>query len=605
MRNIIVRFLVPLVISLLVISCNDARKDQVNVVIIQLDDLGYDDLGIHGNTLVETPNIDSLGHRSMRFDQFYVNPLGAPTRASLLTGRHFLRTGVSPVRRKNDFLNRNETTFAERLSHAGYTTGMWGKWQSGHAPGYYPWERGFDEAYMAHLSRHRNSTGWFNGQPVEHNRWADQVIAGYAIDFIRRNRDTPFLAYLSFLSPHAPLEAPDSLVNKYTGKGLSANLATLYGMVEHTDHYIGKVIHAIDSMGLSENTMVLFMSDNGPALLDEELSDEDRAIRGVNKLKGHKGNIWENGVKSPLFVHWQGVTQPVISYELVDVTDIYPTLLSFAGITHPDSLLPLDGEPFCELVRCGTVSERNKISYNYSGQGSPTAPFYRGAGGEPDQYYPGKPGSKAEQLCDEQVFSVRRGTFKLMHNPDPSCSPAKPFNGYVLVDVLADPTEEYNLYEQLPETARELESLLQGWWRSVILEPESFNAPTFSVGGPDKPVTTVPAKALYRTGTNMRAASGRGINWTRPGDFAEYRINVRTPGTYLVTLIVEGDPAGVEVRISSGEKSVSSVLSSSGEAPMGHLELNRRDTLLRMELIKNGADDHAFEKMHAIELQKL
>jgi len=604
MRNIIARSLLPLVISMLVISCSDARKDQVNFVIIQLDDLGYDDLGIHGNTLVETPNIDSLGHRSMRFNQFYVNPLGAPTRASLLTGRHFLRTGVSHVRGKNDLLNRNETTFAERLSHAGYATGMWGKWQSGHAPGYYPWERGFDEAYMANLSKHHNSTGWFNGQPVEHNRWADQVIAGYAIDFISRNRDTPFLAYLSFLSPHAPLEAPDSLVKKYTGKGLSVNLAALYGMVEHSDHYIGKVIQAIDTMELTEKTMILFLSDNGPAVLDEDLSDEDRAIRGVNKLKGHKGNIWENGVKSPLFVHWQGVTQPVISYELVDVTDIYPTLLSFAGIAHPDSLPPLDGEPFCELVRCGTVSERNKISYNYSGQDRLHEPIHRTSQGVPDEYRPMAAGSKAEQTRHEQVISVRRGTFKLMHNPDPSRSPAKPVDGYVLVDVLADPTEEYNLYEQLPETARELKSLLQGWWQSIILEPGSFNAPTFSVGGTDEPVTTVPAKAPYRTGTNNKSASSRPVNRTRPGDFAEYRVNVKTPGTYLVTLIFEGDPSGAEIRISSGEKSVSNVLTSSGESLMGHLELNRRDTLLRIELIKNGGDERAFEKLHAVELQK-
>lgn len=604
MKNIIARSLVPLMVSMFVISCSDTREDQVSFVIIQMDDLGYDDLGIHGNTVVETPNIDSFGHRSMRFDQFYVNPLGAPTRASLLTGRHFLRTGVSHVHGKKNFLNRNETTFAERLSQAGYNTGMWGKWQSGHAPGYYPWERGFDEAYMAHSYKHRNSIGWFNGQPVEHTRWADRVIAGYAIDFISRNRDNPFLAYLSFLSPHEPLEAPDSLVKKYTGKGLSVNLATLYGMVDHADQYVGKVIHAIDTMGLSEKTIVLFMSDNGPALLDGDLSDEDRAIRGVNKLKGYKGNIWENGVKSPLFVHWQGVTQPVISYELVDVTDIYPTLLSFAGIAHPDSLLPLDGEPFCELVRCGTVPERNKISYNYSGQGSPTAQIHRTSKGGADEYRPVKPGSKAEPTHDEQVISVRRGTFKLMQNPDPSRSPAKPVDGYVLVDVLADPTEEYNLYEQLPETARELESLLQGWWRSIILEPGSFNAPTFSVGGTDEPVTTVPAKAPYRTGTNMNSASGRLVNWTRPGDFAEYRIDVKSPGTYLVTLIFEGDPSGAEMRISSGEKSVSNVLSSSGEALIGHLELNRRDTLLRIELIKNGADDHAFKKMHAIELQK-
>ena len=604
MKNIIARFLVPLVALMLVISCGDTRNDQVSFVIIQMDDLGYDDLGIHGNSLLETPNIDSLGHRSMRFDQFYVNPVCAPTRASLLTGRHFLRTGVSHVHGGKDFLNRNETTFADRLSQEGYATGMWGKWHSGHAPGYYPWERGFDEAYMARLYKHRNSTGWLNGQPVEHQQWADEVIAGYAIDFINRNREKPFLAYLSFLSCHAPLEAPDSLVKKYTGQGLSVSLATLYGMIDHTDHYIGKVIRAIDTMELSEKTMILFMSDNGPAVLNADLSDRDRAIRYVNDLKGHKGNIWENGVRSPLFVHWQGVTQPVISYELVDVTDIYPTLLSFAGVAHPDSLLPLDGKPFCELVRCGAVNERNKISYNYANRGWPPTSKPWTPEGVLDEYRPVTPDSKSEQVYDEQIISVRRGTFKLMHNPDPARSPAEPVNDYVLVDVLADPKEEYNLYRQLPETAKELESLLEGWWRSILLEPGSFNMPAFSVDGPDDQVTTVPAKAPYRTSSNVKSAFNWLANWTRPGDFAEYRLDVKNPGTYQVTLIFEGDPSGAEMRVSSGEKSVSNVLSSSGEAEMGRLELNRRDTLLRLELIQNGRYGRAFKKLHAIELQK-
>jgi len=156
-----------------ILSCQKRDHTKPNFIIIQLDDLGWSDIGIHGNKIVETPNIDRLALESVRFNQFYVNPVCAPTRAALLTGRDFLRTGVSHVHGGKDFLHLEEKTIADAFKAGGYVTGIWGKWHCGHTDGYFPWERGFDEAYLAKLYQHKNSHGSLNGQEEEHQDWDD------------------------------------------------------------------------------------------------------------------------------------------------------------------------------------------------------------------------------------------------------------------------------------------------------------------------------------------------------------------------------------------------------------------------------------------------
>ncbi len=596
-----------LCISLLIAvstACKREQETPPNFVIIQLDDLGYDDLSIHRNYLVETPNIDSMGATGMRFEQFYVNPVCAPTRASLLTGRHFMKTGVTHVHGGKDFLSLDETTIAEVLGQSGYHTGMWGKWHSGHTDGYYPWQRGFDEAYMARLYKHRNSSGLLNGAEVHHQRWADDVITTYAIDFMDRNRDEPFFAYLSFLSVHAPLDTPDSLKLKYMEKGLSDGLATIYGMVEHLDHYLGRLFTAMDTMGLDRNTVVMFMSDNGPAVLNNYLTDEDRAIRYVNDLKGHKGNVWENGVRSPLFVKWQGVTQPVINYELVDVTDILPTIMEFAGIEPNRQMMSLDGESFAEAILCGCSEPRGKVSFNMANRGWPPTDQPWTPIGVLDEYRPVTQAKKEQEVFDDQIITVRKGAFKLLHHPGDAKGAAKSEDGYVLVDILADPGEEVNLYSQMPEVAEELKQLMKQWWQSVLEAPASFKMPVFKVHGEIGDTCEILAKAPLETSANVKSTFAWLSHWTEPGDFARYAIHVEDPGLYEVSLLYSGRPNGAKVMVSGNESSISNTIETYDRAFLGSLELDSLDHELKLELIANPAGTNVFDRLTRIELQR-
>ncbi|MGC1481544.1 MAG: sulfatase-like hydrolase/transferase, partial [Chthoniobacterales bacterium] len=155
-----------------------------HVIVIQADDLGIDDLGFSGNPLAHTPNLDRFATEAIQVLDFTVNPVCAPSRATLLTGRHFLLTGVSHVHGGKDFLHLNERTIADAMRSAGWRTGMWGKWHLGRGPRYDPWERGFEEAYAAELYDHKNTHGELNGEGVQFEKWGDDAIVDSALDFL-------------------------------------------------------------------------------------------------------------------------------------------------------------------------------------------------------------------------------------------------------------------------------------------------------------------------------------------------------------------------------------------------------------------------------------
>lgn len=577
-------------------------ESRPNIVLILLDDLGWSDLGCHGNDIVETPTIDKLASESVQFSQFYVNPVCAPTRASLLTGRHFLRTGVSHVHGGKDFVHLDETLLPEHFQNAGYATGMWGKWHSGHTDGYYPWQRGFDEAYMAQLYKHENSRGQLNGEPVEHSAWADEVITEYAIEFMRRHQHQPFFAFLPYLTCHSPLVAPQSMIDKYREKGLSENLATLYAMINFCDFHLNRLFQAMQDLGLAKNTMVLFLSDNGPAISNNLLTDQDRDIRYANNLKGHKGNIWENGVKSPLFVRWPGTFKPSTIDHLADVTDLFPTLLEIAGIALPDSNLPLDGRSLLPLLQGQKTRSSEKRSFNYANPGWPPTDQPWSPQGTKDEYRPIPPEAKARIQYEDQIISVRKGDYKLLFNPGAVEDQVELVNGYALFNIVADPREEQNLVQAKPERFQELKAELQQWFESIKQAPPSFAMPTFLIGQNGRVHNTILAKGPRDISPGLKNTFNQLWNWQQ-GDWAEYRIRVLTPGNYEVELHHDSDVAsGALVRAHVGDQHVSGRIWDNQTVSLGALPLQTGDALFRLEIIQ--AEAQAIDNLVSIQLHR-
>jgi arylsulfatase A-like enzyme len=249
-----------------------------NVLLILTDDQGWDDFGCSGNEYLKTPRLDRLAEESVTFSNYYVTPVCAPTRAALLTGRHYLRTGVSHVHGGKDFIHPDEVLLPEMFQKAGYVTGMWGKWHSGKTSGYFPWERGFDEAYMATLYIHKDNPGLFNGVPRKHEGWTVETLTDYAIDFIKRNKDKHWFAYVPYLTVHSPLDAPEELIDKYRQQGLGLDLSKVYAMLEQLDGNIARLLDCIDNLDSDHETLILFFCDNGPWYL-RQASPRDLEIR--------------------------------------------------------------------------------------------------------------------------------------------------------------------------------------------------------------------------------------------------------------------------------------------------------------------------------------
>ncbi len=526
--------------AVLVGCTEESPERQPNIILIQADDLGWDDLGIHGNLIIETPNLDSLAGESVRFSQFYVTPVCASTRASLLTGRHFLRTGVSHVHGGKDFLHLDETTIAEVMKDAGYVTGMWGKWHSGKTDGYFPWERGFDEAYMARLYDYYDNKGSYNGEPLQTKGWTTGVLTDMAIDFMKDHREVPFFAYLPYLTCHAPLDAPGHYVEKYLERGLSENLATLYGMVEHMDHHIGRLLDSLDDMGLAEQTVIFFLSDNGPAILNGQLTDEDRQTRYVNSLRGHKGNIWENGIKSPLFVHQQGHFVPKEVDRLADVTDLYPTIAELAGCRLNLDSLNIGGRSLLPYMEDSAANLSSKDIFLYANPGWPPTDQPWTPQGVKDEYRPWKYSDKGEMDIQNQVIGLRSEKYKILFNPGLTDNTIEPDpDGYVLIDLEADPWENENISDLYPDLLEEMQFRLRLWHASVFFDEHAFEMPVFRISGDLSEPSPVLAYAPQEISPNVKNASNYITHFRQPGDFARYRVNVLKEGLYKVRIEYE------------------------------------------------------------------
>lgn len=494
-----------------------------NILLIQCDDLGPDDLGLDGPY---TPNLLNLEKASFSAKDFSVQPVCTPSRAALLTGRHPLRTGVSHVHGGKDFLHREEITLAERFREAGYTTGMWGKWHLGHSEGYFPWQRGFDEAYMADLYKHRQTRGRYNGEPGCSDQWADEHIVDQALDFMQRHPKTPWFAYVPTLTPHTPHDAPEHWVQFHLDRGCPPGLAVNRAMVSFLDEQVGRLLKGLEETGQAENTVVVFLSDHGPAFAANQLDDRDRRLRNRSGRRGWKGDLYENGLQSPLFIRWPAAVGPRVCADPLQLLDLAPTLLDLCGIASP----PMEGRSFaCVLLEGSPASTGDIFTYAHRGWLTTGPPY--SMTGIPGEYAPGPPGA-----FDAQCLAIRRGMHKLMLNPEFASR-----EDVVLYDLQHDPLETRDLSGNFPELRDELLAALRSWWEEILREPHAFTPPVLCVH---------PGENLFAANLPCELSGGavNGVNgitgWEHSGASASYRLELDCPGTVRVTLLdAKGHPA--------------------------------------------------------------
>jgi len=315
-----------------------------NVVLIVSDDQGYADISCYAHPdEVQTPNLDRIAREGVRLTSGYAScPVCAPTRAGLLTGRYHQRFGFYTAADSRAGLPNSETTLAEILGDRGYATGVFGKWHLGYAPPYRPLERGFDAFYgfLGHgghdyfdlaISDDVRSI-YRNRSPIDDSGYLTRNITKEAIAFIEENRDRPLFAYVPYNAVHNPLQAPQDYVRRYSSP--DPQRSTYLAMLAIMDEGVGAILDTLDRLNLSDNTLVIFLSDNGGA----------RGTTANNgALRNFKHSVYEGGLRVPFLVRWpERIPAGTVSDEPVISIDVFSTILAAAGIEPPDAL-QLDG----------------------------------------------------------------------------------------------------------------------------------------------------------------------------------------------------------------------------------------------------------------------
>ena len=412
-----------------------------NVVLILADDMALGDFASRNKGLSKTPHLDRLAEESVWFSQAYsASCVCAPARAALLTGRYPHRTGVVTLNmnRYPDLtrLKHEETTIAEVLQARGYVTGLIGKWHCGTGDGFGPLNHGFDEfegfSGSQELSYFRYSLT-VNRQSVNvSDKYLTDDLSERAIEFVRRHRDNPFFLHLAHYAPHRPLEAPAEAVASYRTKGLDESTATIYAMIEIMDRGIGRLLDELDRLKLSEQTIVIFASDNGP--------DPLTGTRFNGQLRGSKYEIYEGGIRVPLMVRWPGRLRHRKVDEVVHFVDVFPTILELCEIEHQPKL-PLDGQSVVWML-AGKSQEQ-----------SPPFRYWQWNRGEPNYTH---------------NAAIRDGDWKLVRpyvtrRANPKDSQRDP----ALYHLAKDPAEQNDLARHDPERTVRMNRLLTTWSRSV------------------------------------------------------------------------------------------------------------------------------------------
>lgn len=335
-------------------KANKSVNKQPNIVIIIADDLGWNDVGYHGSE-IKTPTIDRLAREGIEFDRFYVCSVCSPTRASLLTGRYPSRYGILSPLGDAAGLPAGTLTIAGLLKQNGYDTGISGKWHLGTVPEGRPMNYGFNSSYgylrgqidpYTHLYKDGSRTWHRNDVLIDEEGHATDLITREAIRLINKPREkgTPFFIYVAYSVPHYPPDEPKEWKDMYKKAISNESRLNTAAAVTHMDNSINQILEALKKMGIEENTIVMFMSDNGAPKGGGESSGyggkfKGRDIQGDNRpLHGWKGSLYDGAIRVPSVLIWPGKLKHAKIDEAINVTDVYPTLAFLAGAKIPDGL---------------------------------------------------------------------------------------------------------------------------------------------------------------------------------------------------------------------------------------------------------------------------
>ena len=438
-------------------SADNSLKDKrPNIVLVITDDQGYGDLSCHGNPILKTPNLDALHAESVRFTRFQVSPTCAPTRSAIMSGRHEFKNGVTHTILERERMSLETAALAETLRNAGYTTGIFGKWHLGDEDAYQPDNRGFDEVFIhgcggigqkyagscadAPANKYFDPAIKHNGKFVKTKGFCTDVFFRQALGWINKQRKNkrPFFAYITTNAPHSPYIAPDKYKEPFLEKGLDEKTAGFYGMIVNIDDNMKLLTDKLAEWRLQENTLLVFMTDNGSAAGGKIFNAG---------MKGGKGTAHEGGTRVPAFFRWKGMLAEGVDVNCLTAhIDMYPTFVELAGAKLPDNG-QVEGRSLIPLLKDADARWEDRFLFTHVGR------WEKGA--EPDEY--------KYKRC-----AIRSQRFRFVNNEE-------------LYDMEADPGQKVNVIDKHPEIVQEMRQAYEAWWNQT--RPLMVNEDAIYKGG--------------------------------------------------------------------------------------------------------------------------
>ncbi|MCP4314173.1 MAG: arylsulfatase [Bacteroidetes bacterium] len=527
-----------ILLSVFLFSCTEKTSEtKPNVIIILADDQGWGDLSASGNTNLSTPNIDELAETGISFDRFYVSPYCSATRAEMLTGRYYVRGGVSGTSAGRERLDLDETTMSRVFKDAGYATAAYGKWHNGMQPPYHPNARGFDDYYgfcSGHWGNYYSPMLEHNGEIVQGEGFIIDDFTDHGLAFMEENKDHPFFLYLPYNTPHGPFQVPDrwwekfenmdpAMVHREPGQEHVQITRAALAMCENIDWNVGRITDKLEELGLSENTIILYLTDNGPA-----------SYRWNGGMKGKKGDTDEGGVRSPLFVKWEGTLEAGKTVpQIAGAMDLLPTLSDLAGIDY-EPQKDLDGVSLKALMLEENPEWEERLIFSHC---------------------MGKTSARSQQ-------------YRLGHEGQ-------------LFDMLKDPGQHRDISDQEPEIKEELALAKEKWEREVLSELLGKDSRTFPIGHPDYSFTQIPARDGTAHGNIKRSNKFPNCsfftNWTSLGDSITWESEVLESGDYEVELYYScpAEDVGSVFELSFAQSKLRGKITEAHDPPLTGMEHDR------------------------------
>lgn len=532
-----------------------------SVLLIMTDDQGYGDLSCLGSPYVQTPHLDRLHGQSTRLSNFHVSPTCAPTRAALMTGRYNNRVGVWHTIMGRSILRRGEATMADYFSGAGYKTGIFGKWHLGDNYPYRPQDRGFQEL-LVHGgggvgqapdywgNDYFDDTYFHNGTPEPCKGYCTDVWFNRAMTFIESHQREPFFCYLSTNAPHGPYRVAPEYSQPFKDKGLTEEQANFLGMIHNIDDNVGRLLAKLDDLHLADDTIVIFMTDNGSAVMD------------AAQMRDRKGSEYEGGHRVPCFIRWPNGNLPSNS-DVPLVTahfDLLPTLLDLCGISAKTDAA-FDG-----------ISLRTWLEH-------PQAP-------EPDRAI----------IVDSQRVEIPekwRKSAVLEKN-------WRLVNGTSLYDLETDPTQQQDRAAEFPDRVAQLREHYERWWADVPTTFGQYCPIVIGAAGQGPQVLGSMdwhgEKPAWNQSHILKGAPGNGfwaIDVAEPG---EYQFELRrwpVEASAPIRGALEGGAALAitEARISIAGQTKSVIVGESDHYARFILSLSQGETRLSTSFITEGNED--------------